>query len=305
MHLKRVLKHARVLIISAFDFDISADFNVRHWSARPVLTQSKDEEVFTLPPSFLLDGWHGKISHKALEIHFNPTEPSVGRVYDYSAYSSAVLNGGYQQVKHYINLHVSPQCIVGVTTPESLFVSYCKPLALSVDTSIGMMTAASMRSCCITTTEIEGQKIIVCVTTGLGNLRCAGDKAEYRHLYSPPKKIDTINMLIATSAALSPAAKVEALMIATEAKVAALDSLGLKSVVSGRLATGTGTDALAIVSPELKSNSRQIDYVGKHTLFGEALACLTIKAITHSASKDIAMSKSVAEKASTAQHNKS
>jgi iron complex transport system ATP-binding protein len=237
-----------------------------------------------------LPGWQGKISEEALEVTFNSSHSTSIQSQRYCVYSSSVLNGGNCFADSYINLHVSPHCIVGVKTPREVFSSYFENQYKDVnivDRTVGMMTAASMRSCRITASTIEGEKIIVMVTSGLGNLRCAGDQAEYRSLYSSPKKVDTINMLVATTANLSNAAKVEALMIATEAKVAALASLGLMSAVSNRPATGTGTDALAIVSPDYESHENQntssVDYVGKHTVFGETLARLVIKALRDSA----------------------
>ena len=85
------------------------------------------------------------------------------------------------------------------------------------------------------------------------------------------EEIGTINIIVLTSAILTDAAMVEALMIATEAKSAALQETGVLSPVSNKIATGTGTDAIAVVSgqgPEL------VAYCGKHVLFGEVLGRL-------------------------------
>jgi adenosylcobinamide amidohydrolase len=76
---------------------------------------------------------------------------------------------------------------------------------------------------------------------------------------------------------------VEAVITTTEAKTAALQNLGIKSPVSDNLATGTGTDAVAIVSGH---GSIKISYCGKHVVFGEILAKLVIEAVCASLNGD-------------------
>jgi len=71
---------------------------------------------------------------------------------------------------------------------------------------------------------------------------------------------------------------VEAVMLASEAKAVALRKLGIRSPVSGSIATGTGTDAIAISSG---SGPAEIKYSGKHVTFGEMLASSVIEAITN------------------------
>jgi len=80
---------------------------------------------------------------------------------------------------------------------------------------------------------------------------------------------------------MSHAAMVESVMLATEAKTVAMRKLGVKSPVSGAIATGTGTDAIAVVNG---FGSRSVRYCGKHVLFGEMLASVVIEAITKSLS---------------------
>ena len=78
---------------------------------------------------------------------------------------------------------------------------------------------------------------------------------------------------------MSPAAMVESVMLATEAKTVAMRKLGVRSPVSRTIATGTGTDAIAVAGG---SGSGTIRYCGKHVLFGEMLASVVIEAITES-----------------------
>ena len=68
-------------------------------------------------------------------------------------------------------------------------------------------------------------------------------------------------------------------MIVTEAKAAVLRESGIRSPVSNKIATGTGTDAIAVVSGH---GPETVRYCGKHVLFGEILGRLVTDALTAS-----------------------
>ncbi len=72
---------------------------------------------------------------------------------------------------------------------------------------------------------------------------------------------------------------VEAIMIATEAKTVALREADITSYKSTQVATGTGTDSIAIAS---SNGHPAVNYCGKHVLFGEILSRLVIKALLSS-----------------------
>ena len=187
--------------------------------------------------------------------------------------SSAVLGGGLREVSHLLNLKVPQQGAAG-TDPATHLRRYCRARGWR-GPLVGMMTAAAMDSLCLRRARCQGVELLVLVTAGLSNPRRAGDRADYRRLCSAPLAAGTINSVILTDAGLSPAALVEALMIATEAKAAALQQLGVVSPVSGLLATGTGTDATAVVSGQ----GPRVNYCGKHVLFGEILGRLVTEAV--------------------------
>jgi len=125
----------------------------------------------------------------------------------------------------------------------------------------------------------QGVEFIVFATSGLSNARRVGDHAEHRMIGKLAIEIGTINIIIITSAMLTPPAMVEALMLATESKVVAVQSMGVKSSVSNALATGTGTDAMAIAGGR---GPVKVRYCGKHVLFGEIIGKLVIEAVTSS-----------------------
>jgi len=142
-----------------------------------------------------------------------------------------------------------------------------------------MMTAASMDSLRVEKETVQGVELVVLATTGLSNPRRVGDRAEYRKISTQSQRPGTINIIVITSAILTDAAMVEALLIVTEAKAAALQDAVIKSPISNKIATGTGTDSVAIASghgPEM------VSYCGKHVLFGEKLGRMVNSAVTSS-----------------------
>jgi adenosylcobinamide amidohydrolase len=145
--------------------------------------------------------------------------------------------------------------------------------------AVGMMTAASMNSLRIHSTEIEGEQIVVLSTTGIANALRAGDIADYGLHQEVVREVGTINTAIITSATLSDAAMVETHMIATEAKAAVFQQLAIKSTVSDGIATGTGTDSTLVVSGQ---HSTAVRFAGKHTKFAEQVARLTMASIADS-----------------------
>ncbi len=138
-----------------------------------------------------------------------------------------------------------------------------------------MMTAASMNSLRVRQCRLEDVDLAVVATVGLANVRRAGDPAEYRRLGERPRRAGTINLAVVTSGRLAPAVMVEAVATVTEARAAVLQALDVRSPVSGGVATGTGTDAVAVFG----GDGSAVDYAGKHTIFGEQLARLAMDAI--------------------------
>lgn len=213
--------------------------------------------------------------------------------------SSAVLNGGLQRACGVLNLKV-PKQLSEFEPAEQTLSRYgadlgCEGMGCEgVDCGcegadlnkkgvlVGMMTAASMASYRLACRKEQGVEIFVLATAGLSNARRAGDLAEYRRMISEPEEAGTINLLMATNACLTQAAMVESLMMVTEAKAAVLQDAGIISPVSGLIATGTGTDSVAVINgfgPEVR-------YCGKHVLFGELLAQAVIEAVQGAVSWD-------------------
>jgi len=191
--------------------------------------------------------------------------------------SSAVLNGGMVQANHIVNIKV-PKAVPCAELPELTLSKYCADSGWG-GTAVGMMTAASMDSFCMLKRSEQGIDIAVLVTSGLSNPRRAGDYAEHRQMASNCNQVGTINIIVITSASLTASALIEALLITTEAKSAAIQEAGVLSPVSNKPATGTGTDSVAVVSGP---GPGDVKYCGKHVLFGELLGGLVIDAVSSS-----------------------
>jgi adenosylcobinamide amidohydrolase len=191
--------------------------------------------------------------------------------------SSAVLNGGLIEASHILNLKV-PKHSEAPEAPITTLTKYCTNAGWD-GTAVAMMTAASMGSFRLMQESVQGITVAILVTSGLSNPRRTGDRAEYRQMISQPEEAGTINIIAMTSAHLTDAAMVEALLMVTEAKTAALQDIGILSPVSHRIATGTGTDSVAVVSGH---GPESVAYCGKHVLFGEVLGRLTTEAVAAS-----------------------
>lgn len=219
------------------------------------------------------------------QILFNQTDHHVHLEFTtpFNAVSSAVFNGGFQQVKHVVNLKV-PKQSCGDETPEQTFNTYCAHHQWN-GLTVGMMTAASMKSLRIRQVSIENVDILVLVTAGLSNPLRAGDYAGYRMLSPLSLQHDTINIILISTACFTPAAMVEAIMMVTEAKAAVLQKANIKSQVSNEIATGTGTDSTVVASQN--EGALVIEFCGKHTLMGEIIGQAVMNAVTDSIGWDL------------------
>ncbi len=201
--------------------------------------------------------------------------------------SSAVLGGGWGRAKHWLNKRVgSSQAAAEYLPAEQTLAAYCAAQGWRGDV-IGMMTAASMQSLRLVEGRVDGCALALLLTVGLANARRAGDPADAvdrlgEQTAAGASQPGTINMALVASAELSQAAMVEALMIVTEAKAAALQSLSVLSPVSGQTATGTGTDSLVVFNGLPRDGAEPIAYCGKHTRLGEWLGRAVIAGITDS-----------------------
>jgi adenosylcobinamide amidohydrolase len=136
---------------------------------------------------------------------------------------------------------------------------------------VGLMTGVKMERLVRRVERCNSFTLECFATVGLSNALAAGDPATYE------ERPGTINLIVVTTHPLTTATLVEAVEITTEAKVRALYAAGVKSTVSDTLATGTGTDCVAIACPR---GEPAYQYCGKHTQLGELLGRVVYGAVT-------------------------
>lgn len=221
-----------------------------------------------LPP---LAAHHWPIN-SLLNFHLTDDYCAVSFQQPLDALSSAIHNGGKTRARGWLNLRVSatPLACTAFPSPTQMFETQARLLQWQGPV-VGMMTAASMKSCRMRYFKRDEVFVLCVATTGTANARRAGDPADvdgWQHCQWQP---GTINIALFSNAHLTDSAKVEALQLIAEAKTAACHDSDLLSPVSGFIATGTGTDASAVFShPE----GLPLDFCGKHVLMGEVIGTL-------------------------------
>jgi adenosylcobinamide amidohydrolase len=131
--------------------------------------------------------------------------------------------------------------------------------------AVGLLTARDVRT--FDTAEAgdaddAGLRARCVATVGLANALAAGD---------PPGPIPiagTINICIQLSVPLSEEAMLESLALAAEARTAAVLEARIPSPLSGRPASGTGTDCIVVAAPVAPPSVQRLAYAGKHTRVG-------------------------------------
>jgi len=179
--------------------------------------------------------------------------------------SWAVLNGGFCHAHHIINHHVSGNNTLFCAQPGPWLERAASALGLRGKV-VGMATSVEMKHLVRVSMESGVARVACFATVGCGNALSVAEPASVA-IEEPAPTLHTINMILTVEPSLSDAAMVEAVQIATEGRVRALYENGIKSYRSGLLATGTGTDCVAIVS----LGDRVERYCGKHTKLGELI----------------------------------
>lgn len=150
----------------------------------------------------------------------------------------------------------------------------------------GLGTAANMRNLCIAEESHRELAVVAIATGGVeGNAARAGDPASYYEYDGRfekrgaigPDTHGTINLILAVNTPLTEGALVRAVMTATEAKAALLQELSIPSRQSTGLATGTGTDQIAVAAPA--DGPHPLSNAGHHAVLGELIGRATHRAL--------------------------
>jgi adenosylcobinamide hydrolase len=203
--------------------------------------------------------WTARIHERTLIVAF-PTS--------YRVLSWAPLNGGLVEAQtifnHQVDVHAYPSL-----EPEAYLSSLARHLEVKSPT-VGLMTGVLIERLVRKMTQSEGVLLECFATVGISNALAVGDPATYN------ERPGTINIIVVCNQPLASPALIEAVQIVTEAKVQALYAMKIRSTMSDALATGTGTDCVAVVCPH---GEPTYQYCGKHTRLGELLGRLVGEAL--------------------------
>lgn len=135
---------------------------------------------------------------------------------------------------------------------------------------VGMMTSRSLHA--VDAAEVAYDGLVACAvaTVGLSNAVRVGDTP------GPLAGWGTVNVVVHVSCPLSDAALVEALSLVAEARTVAILEVAEPSRRSGAVASGTGTDCIAVACPE--SAAKEL-YAGKHTAVGHVVGAAALAAL--------------------------
>jgi adenosylcobinamide amidohydrolase/ABC-type Fe3+-hydroxamate transport system substrate-binding protein len=137
-----------------------------------------------------------------------------------------------------------------------------------------IFTGADMRNLSVRKATHEDLTVVALVTAGAESnaLRTSRDPGAF---YEP----GTINVIVLSSRKLSPGGAAGAVIVATEAKTAALWDMDVRSSESplANPATGTGTDDVMVPAA---GDGKAVDYTGGHGKVGELVARVVYDGVT-------------------------
>lgn len=133
--------------------------------------------------------------------------------------------------------------------------------------AVTMLTSRTIDAFETADCKVDGQRAFCVATIGLSNAERIGTRLD-----RSGKNWGTINVAVQVSTALSQAALIETLSIATQARTAAI--IDTAFALPTGIATGTGTDCIAIAAP-----AGDIPFAGLHTAIGQAVGQAVYSAV--------------------------
>lgn len=187
--------------------------------------------------------------------------------------SWAILSGGMRThashiINHQVDLHAPDN------DPQKTLRRAASRIGIK-GLFVGMMTGAHVRKFAMAKRIHDELQAYAIATAGCGNLATVGETGGYLEGQSQPIRPGTINLILLVNYGFTHEAMLEAMAIATEAKVRAMYEFGLRSVLTGEPATGTGTDCIAVAA----GHDRRYTFCGKHTKWGELVGQASLESI--------------------------
>ncbi len=157
--------------------------------------------------------------------------------------------------------------IQNITVPKDFKITAAEFMQSYKSSALIFLTAVNVND----TVHLKGKLAEVFLTCG------------YSNATTPMKKngmLGTVNIFINSFSGISIAGAINLVMVATEAKALAFINSNIRDE-DGNVATGTGTDAIAIFPVSEKGEK----YTGLHTELGKEVAALVYSACMESISK--------------------
>lgn len=247
----------------------------------PITSDAYQQQVERIPLFTTAGGEEIYRQENSLVVKLPPGRSSV---------TTSWLNGGQRDDLECIFNHTIPYYVDDESDLEggNLF-SYlsitAKSLGFDASRCAGLLTAASMENASIVSRSFRGVQVTAVVTGGIDiNGGRAGDPASYYQEHGEVKMINgTINTIVLINANLPAYTLTRAMMTATEAKTVAVQELMASSRYSQGIATGSGTDMIAVVSNN--TSKYELTDSGKHSKLGELIGTCVIEATKEALAK--------------------
>ncbi|MDP1713221.1 MAG: adenosylcobinamide amidohydrolase [Anaerolineales bacterium] len=175
------------------------------------------------------------------------------------AITSSITGGGILPTRYILNMHVNKN--YNCNSPAEDLASFARRRGIN-EPFHGFITAVYLNKTRSITLREQGITVTALLTAGVSNATSAG--------ISEPASFTpgTINIILLVDANLTPAALVNAVITATEAKTASLQEKNIRTP-DGLLTTGTSTDAICIACT---GRGEPTDYAGSATVVGWLMA---------------------------------
>jgi adenosylcobinamide amidohydrolase len=200
--------------------------------------------------------------------------------------STCRVNGGLRDDLSYLfnhqacepNRHFRQTLDLAIHQPADYHAMVCNSMHLPPETSAGLSTATNMNHAILNSATFRDLEIFTVGTGGVEtNALRVGDPGSYYETNGHFEILNnaeydsqgTINLMVFINQELTHGALVSTVGIAAEAKAAAMQELSVNSRYSSGLATGTGTDQIAVACPI--KDEIALSSADKHSKVGELI----------------------------------
>lgn len=194
--------------------------------------------------------------------------------------TSAVYGGGFHKDYQAVSNHCSNEDVPVMTriAYQKQMHELCLRLGNVPEKTAVLGTSVPMNNAVLRSATYKDLTVTAIVTAGVeGNAGRPGDPAAHEGMEWEFLKPGTINIILHFNQNLAPGVMTRAVVMASEAKAAALEELQIGSRYSPFPATGTGTDQIAVISdPQGKVT---VTDCGKHTKPGELVGTVVKDAV--------------------------